>query len=328
MLPLLGCVASAVDQTAPAVGAGRSLAASPESAIKSDLSNGPGITALLNKNYNEDTAACTEWKSRIARGLYYCSGVLIKGADKGNATPWAPSPAELNRRTTSYSWIRHDLRTTTSGKDAGYILLNPADIISGAVPGMEYLTTRPSDGSPANTAARCVYPYEALTGGNKDSKGLGCNVAGVSVGEVDAGRPWGSCDDGLKLTTTEQWDSHFNAAGMVSFGQCSWNADNAQGWLNMIASHNAGPGKSSGSEVLMYNFGPTPPAEVDGIMRKWIVAFFYNAASPASLADAQEFQRKLASAGNHVPVVKIDFKAPAAERFAFNAADQVAGAYP
>ena len=63
-------------------------------------------------------------------------------------------------------------------------------------------------------------------------------------------------------------------------------------------------------------------------MRQWIVAFFYDVAKPGSLADAKAFQQKLAVYKKRVPILRIDFSAPASQRFQFLASDQVAGSYP
>jgi hypothetical protein len=62
--------------------------------------------------------------------------VLLRTTDNGNFNPWESSPTALQLRATSYAWIRHDMKTSSLYKGAGFILLNPADILAGAVPGL------------------------------------------------------------------------------------------------------------------------------------------------------------------------------------------------
>jgi hypothetical protein len=63
-------------------------------------------------------------------------------------------------------------------------------------------------------------------------------------------------------------------------------------------------------------------------MRLWTLAFFYDVAKPAGWATAQNFQRKMAATGKRVPIVRLNFTAPASQRFQFQQADQVPGLYP
>jgi hypothetical protein len=112
----------------------------------------------------------------------------------------------------------------------------------------------------------------------------------------------------------------------VNYKQCSWNADNPQGWRNMIASHNKFAGQSAWNELMLFNFGPSVDPGFNSLMNNWTVAVFYDAAKAGSLADAQSFQRKWTSSGRPVPVLKLDFTEPSSRRFQYNVADQVA--YP
>ena len=94
----------------------------------------------------------------------------------------------------------------------------------------------------------------------------------------------------------------------------------------MIASHNSFTGQSSWNEVLIYNWGPAGHENVTEGMRRWIVAFFYDPARAHSLSTAQIFQRKMTVTGERVPVLRLDFVAPAAQRFQFRTEDQLLGA--
>ena len=200
---LAGCSSPVKDdqQTPSVMGIGTFSTVSPQASVQTALSDGPGIAALINKNYNEDTTSCTEYGTGIARGYYFCTGVLVRTTDNGNFNPWAPSTTALTLRATSYSWIRHDLNTSSFYKRAGYILLNPADILAGAVPGMNYGKVRPNDGPPDYTWVQCVYPFDAWTTRTMNRNYFGCNFEGTGLGHPDVGHPYGSCDIGLGYST-------------------------------------------------------------------------------------------------------------------------------
>lgn len=276
------------------------------------LSDGPGIAGLFNKHYSENTTSCMDTTFNKVRGYYFCTGVVLRTVDNGNFDPWVPSPQALDFRATSFSWIRHDVNTNNLYLRAGFILLNLEDVLAGTIPG----TT-------ATIEFKCIYPFDAWTIRVMSRNYYGCNFEGTGLGSPTT-EPWGSCDDLLKYTTSSQWDDNFQRHGQINYNQCSWNADNPQGWRNMIASHRNFAGQSSWNELMFYNWGHHPnEAYYREALRKWVTAFFYQSHRAGSLADAQTFQRKLAATGRRVPILKLDFSAPAANRFQYIAADQV-----
>lgn len=323
LMLLGGCSTLRDDAVAPVapVAMGASPLA-PKAAIQTSLSDGPGIAALINKNYNEDTTSCTSHVTGAAMGYYFCTGVLLRTTDNGPFNPWEASASALTLQGTSFSWIRHDLNTTTFYKRAGFIVLSPADVNASAVPGIDY----PTFPSTRNTAVICVYPLDAWTTRTMDRFWSGCDQEGTGLGhnwEV----PVGTCEATFNYTTQEQWNNHFNSVGQTNYRQCSWNADISAHWRNMIGSHNTYAGLSSWNEVMIHNF-PGAAAQANELMRRWTVAFFYDVAKAGSLPDAQEFQRKMAVTGKRVPILRIDFSTAPSQRFQFLAGDQVAGAYP
>jgi len=283
---------------------------------KIELSDGPGIAALFNKNYNENTDSCIQYGTGQVRGYYWCTGVVVRGVDNGNFDPWVPSPKALKLRATSYSWIRHDIDTNNLYHKAGYILLSGADVIAKTVPGIV-----------GAIEFKCIYPFDAYTTRIMSRGHFGCDFEGTGIGLPNPPDSWGSCDDLLKYNTSAQWDDNFRRHGQINYNQCSWNIDNPQGWRNMIASRKSFTGQSSWNEMMMHNFGQlsTEP-KMREIVRLWVTAFYYQSHRAGSLADAQAFQRKLAATDKRVPILKLDFSAPAASRFQYIAADQVA--YP
>jgi hypothetical protein len=305
------------------------IAGGQRASVQTALSDGPGITALINKNYNEDTTSCTEYGSGKTRGYYFCTGVLLRTTDNGNFPPWESSPLALDLRATSYTWIRHDLNTASLYKRAGFILLSPADVLAQTVPGVVY----PSYSGSRNPVVKCVYPFDAwTTRDGTDRNYYACDYENTGTGSPIVDLPWGSCDNKEGFTLATQYESQLAASGYQHWRQCSWNADNASGWRNMIASHNKlvnGNPLSYWNEVMLANFGHNPylPAWNE-LMRQWVLAFFYDVSKAGGLSDAQAFQRKMAATGKRVPIVRLSFTAAAAQRFQFQQADQVAGLYP
>lgn len=322
---LVGCASQVSDDyPAPPNGGGRTFS-EPRASVQTALSDGPGIAALINKNYNEVTTSCTEYGSGQVRGYYFCTGVLMRTTDNGNFNPWESSATALQLRATSYSWVRHDLGTRTFFKRAGFIVLNPADILANAVPGLDYLKYSEAGRTPA---VDCVYPFDAWTTRTMNRSRGGCNFEATGISYPSPAR-WGSCDTGLGYSTSQQWNSHFRSGGEVNYKQCSWSSDNQQGWRNAIASHREFPAQSQWNEVMVSNWGGSAyVAAAAEITRQWVVAFFYDYAKPGALSDAKAFQQKMANTGKRVPILRIDFNAAASERFQFLAGDQVAGAYP
>lgn len=281
-------------------------------AAKVALSDGPGIAALFNKNYNEDTDSCIQYGTGLVRGYYWCTGVVLRTVDNGNFDPWVPGPQALDFRATSFSWIRHDVGTNNLYLKAGFILLSLADVEAGTVPGTYGLAQ-----------FKCIYPFDAYTTRVMSRNYFGCNFENTGVGSPIADQPWGSCDNLLNYTSSAQWDDNFRRHGQLNYNQCSWNADNPQGWRNMIASRKNFNGQSPWNELMFRNGGHQPDqSEYTERVRKGITAFFYQSHRAGSLADAQTFQRKLSALGRRVPILKLDFSAPAASRFQYIAADQ------
>lgn len=324
---LAGCSSQVTRDVLPPPAVGGPSPLAPRAAIQTELSDGAGIAALINKNYNENTNSCTEYGTGIARGYYFCTGVLLRTTDNGNFNPWESSATALQLMATSYSWVRHDFGTRTFFKRAGFIVLSPADAIADAVPGIGYLKYAEGNRGPA---VDCVYPFDAHTTRTMNRGRGGCNFEGTGLSRPMASPRWGSCDSGLGYTTSQQWNSHFRSGGEVNYKQCSWSSDNQQGWRNAIASKREFPAQSQWNEVMMYNWGGVPDGapRAAEITRLWIVAFFYDYAKPGALADAKAFQQKMANTGKRVPILRIDFNAAASQRFQFLPGDQVAGAYP
>ncbi|WAH57846.1 hypothetical protein LZ023_33645 [Pseudomonas silvicola] len=281
----------------------------PESASASvitpaaQLQKPAAILEAMNRNYNEATTDCREAGSNERRGTYYCSGVLLRTVDDGAFTPWSYSPSAVTLGATSYSWIRQDVPTTQLYNRAGFILRNRVEAMANGLPGLE-------------TGFICIYPFNAGTVSNLNHNGCGLRTLRTGFEQKaernnNSAYAWGSCE-AAGITTEAQWDQYYTQNGKR---QCSWGMENQTGWKAVVSTMNR-YGTRAHNEIMLknYNNGEAMP--------RYIAAFFYDINRAGSLADAQSFQRKLNAAGYNVPILRLDFTAAKANRFAYAVADQ------
>ncbi|MCD5970327.1 hypothetical protein [Pseudomonas quasicaspiana] len=310
---MVGCSTPFVNQPAERKGitlaAGQTITAVPDakSAIQISLRDGPAVAALLNRNYNQLGTECVQRGSKKVRGYYFCTGVLLRSVDNGNFNPWSVSPTADALWGMSFSWVRHDVGVHNLYHSAGFVVLNPADILGLVIPeirtGMD--------------ETKCVYPFDAWTTRTMDRQYSGCDDEGTGIGWPTEDMAWGSCDQRYRYSSSTQWDAHFRNANQINYKQCSWNADNPQGWRNMIASRRNFPSEQSWNEVMV-----SVSTRDEEVLRAWTTAFFYDPARANGLSDSKAFQRKMDNTGKWVPILRLLFSAPSTSRFQYFAADQ------
>lgn len=281
-----------------------------KAAIQAELSDGPGIAALFNKNYNEITSSCIQYGTGTVRGYYFCTGVLVRTVDNGDFNPWEASPSSIQLQGISFSWIRHDVISTQLYHRAGFVVLSPADAIASAVPGIT-----------AMDEIKCLYPLDAWTTRTMNRSRGGCDDEGTGLGWPST-IAWGSCEQRHSVTTAAQWDTYFRAKGQVNYLQCSWAADNPQAWRNMISSRPVFANRDWTEVMIRVANAPL----WNSYMRNWVTAFFFDPSRSSAQADAQTFQRKLSATGKRVPILRLNLSNPATSRFQYVVSDQVA--YP
>lgn len=325
---LAGCVHQENDTAAP------QLIDSTPSSISSGThesfpTTGQGWADVFNRNYNETQTLCKDPDGR-ERGLYWCSGVMVRTVNNDGYVPWAISPNAARVGATSFSWIRHDEGTRMLYHPAGYIWMSPADYI-----GMKGNSSPPPGMIAWADHYACIYPFDAGTlSGNRAPYGCGLlstKGSGSQPPDLPTRIPnpsaWGSCNQPpLSFTTAAQWNNHFQQqAGGVYSRSCSWYSDSSQYWLNMISSRQSFPRPLVWNEFMIDNdFGNNPQ-----YFQNPITAFFYDVHRTGGLAAARKFQTDLATANERprrAPILRLDFDAPNASRFSYNAGDQVA--YP
>lgn len=285
------------------------LAQRPQANIDAPITHGvqlqkpAAVLEAMNRNYNETQTNCREAGSGEARGHYYCSGVLARTVDDGNFTPWSYSTSAIRLGATSYSWIRQDVQTNRLFHRAGFILRNKTEAIAHNLPGLE-------------TGFICIYPFNASTASNLNHNGCGLRSLNTSFAQREtrnnnSAYAWGSCE-AAGITTLAQWEQYYL---QHNGNQCSWNIENQTGWNAVIASMN-NHNSAAHNEIMLQNYNN------GDAMPRYIAAFFYDVRITGALADAQNFQRKLDAAGYSVPILRLDFTAPKANRFAYSDSDQ------
>ncbi|WP_339493690.1 DUF2599 domain-containing protein [Pseudomonas sp. RA_105y_Pfl2_P56] len=292
----------------------------------------------INHNYNTLKDACQEPDTGAARGLYYCSGVTLRMVNDGPFNPWDYSPYAIKIGATSYSWIRKDLSTRILIHPAGLVLRTPTDAAALNLPVKEQGFT-------------CIYAFDGGTG--PERKWYGCGffdsrepprAAQGVMNNRNAALAYGTCAE-AGVTTAEQWTQKYTGLmkGPIQYGQCSWNAEKTSDWHAMIRVHesrrsttNKDPFSFSGqvNEFMLKNATATRDGSEN---MKYIDAFIYNVNSTQNFAtrgdqappkpenglnSARNFQKKLQTQGYSVPILRLDFTKPTAERFSYVAADQ------
>lgn len=302
----------------------------------------------INRNYNNVTDGCREPDTQAPRGHYYCSGVTLRMVDDGPFNPWDYSPYAIKTGATSFSWIRKDLSTNRMIRPAGFILRTPMDSRALDLPVME-------------TGFTCIFSFDGLTG--PERKWYGCGPFGrplkadfmknskTSPPNRNEKFAYGTCDSS-NIETADDWRKNYRYArtdmNRIQVTQCSWNAEQPSDWNAMIDVHenprtvgkDGFARKERINEFLLSNVdasqqkspddGSARLPYIDAVV--WDVNSTYvtstrgdtkKARPTKGLEPARSFQRKLYAQGYAVPVLRLDFTKPPAERFTYAAEDQV-----
>lgn len=298
------------------------------SAKKRDLSN--PVAQRINDDYNQIKNDCLEYGSRARRGHYYCSGNIVRATADGDYNPWE-RPATGS---TSYTWLRKDMGTNHLYRPVGFILRTP---LYGTIRGLPVISI----------GWTCLYSFDGWTASGKECDGITPEMASNAGFTFNANPEprsptansrysFGSCDK-MGITHKDEWLTFFRAGNNAFWNQCSWNVESQEGWNAMIDVHNSDVApysqfdsnypeldsswyKAGHNEIRLNN-----AATNSSLNASAIEAIFFDVnvnVQPSPLESARIFQRKLGQAGYSVPIVRIDFAAPAIERFNFAQADQ------
>lgn len=257
----------------------------------------PSVTvARLQALYQDTRNDCREHVTGEPRGLYYCSGLLIRGVGDRGFLPWTFSPSAIARGGAPFSWLRHDVPFEELLYASGFILRNPAQAAATGMPATD-------------TGFICIYPVDGLTHGNTNHNGCGLRTPVADSHPQPQARhhnralAWGQCE-ALGITTVEQWLAFYHAS--QDRPHCAWNIDSPTGWTNAIALHGLlqkiEPIRYPWNELILHV--PHPGFTV----KDEIEAFFHTQDAQGDmpqLAAARVFQRRLFEHGRWVPIVRL-----------------------
>ena len=290
------------------------------------------------RNYNTLDNDCSEPDTRVPRGHYYCSGVTLRMVNDGPFNPWDYSPFAIKTGATSFSWLRRDLSTRMLIHPGGFILRTPTDAHALGMPAKE-------------SGFACVYSFDAASGPERRWHGCGLfddpapsRTAQPLVAGRNAALAYGSCAE-VGVTDLSSWTQRhaIQVKGTIQREQCSWNAEDPADWDAMIQVHESRVTptvqhpfafRAQVTEFMLRNATDHGDGSANA---QHIEAFIYDANATHNfptrgdlaaqrpengLLSARNFQRKLLAQGHAVPILRLDFNRPAAERFSYVPADQ------
>ncbi|WP_175650161.1 hypothetical protein [Pseudomonas sp. Marseille-P9899] len=241
-------------------------------ATQEQLYSGYQVADRLNARYARTSPTCAD-----GGAAYRCNGVLLRTTDVGNFHAWDPSPISVKGNGVSFMYFRADLKTVRFYKAQGFVVRE-----------LSYPVAQP-------LSLRCIFPFDAHTGGSVDY----CNF-----------RP--SCAS-RGITSVAAWD-----AAYVSAPHTSCFFDNSAGEYQLaldIRNQSGAPSPYHWSELIIAawpsNVGEQLPLE----------AFVYSAG--AGLSGAKGFQLDyLNTHRRYLPVLEVVPDAADGRPFVFKPEDQ------
>ncbi|WP_150574391.1 hypothetical protein [Pandoraea aquatica] len=210
----------------------------------------------------------------------------------------ALTPEETQTQSAELAFVRGDLRTSSLGATAGFIL---ADGFTAS--GWQ----KPYD-------VRCVYPVDVTPPGTTGAHG--CDLLG---GTTPVPPDWSSCaTHGVTDATT--WLAHFVANGQAPLRQCSLSAQTATQFHSAMQAHGqvADSLAQMPMSLLIPAWNPATPATIP------VQAFYYDASTPGQLVQAQRYQMQYFTATNEwVPILRVTFAPGQGASFGFDETDQM-----
>ncbi|BDU19744.1 hypothetical protein [Dyella sp. GSA-30] len=281
------------------------------------------VADTVNRLYNTITSSCQEPDTLAPRGHYYCSGLLVRAVSDGDYLPWLYGPDAIRLGASSYSWIRGDLNTTQLLRPAGFILRNPWYGITEGLPVLDQ-------------GFMCLFAFDGSTSGSGNHYGCGHPKQALptrfpqpSAQHRNVDFAWGQCE-AAGILSHAQWVAFHEENPQLPYDwrQCSWNVDRPLAWDNALLEHSIYGDRGHGGHFYVWNELLLKITDDESLLKERIAAFFYDPNHSSSgtnppLEAAQNFQRKLDGHGYQVPVLRIDFNAPASQRVTYRPEDQV-----
>ncbi|MFK0313979.1 hypothetical protein ACIQUF_22460 [Pseudomonas sp. NPDC090233] len=253
------------------------------------------VASRLNERFNNAVQDCG-----VNQPAYECSGVLIRRSTYNpNVEFWKHSEAAKALGSVTFSFLRTDANTTFSDA-SGYVLMDK-------LTSDQAIKTWP--------AFRCIYPFIATT----QNVGRPLNGCGFIPTANDQSTCAGLVDPAV---TPEKWIANFVRFGSNPRNQCSLSTENPEQFITSLRVREYLPDQSGKllNEVLLATWNEEAPEKLP------VEAFFYNAAFPGSLINAQALRHTYKiKTGQTLPIVRLDFKAATSNRFSLRPQDQEGG---
>ena len=262
--------------------------------------SGQALVTDLNNKYTSHVAQCSN-----GTPAYYCSGVLLRAVDYSTFFKfWDYGSAATKLGSVAFTYIRSDIGSTAlnGNRKSGFILKDQTSALA--------------DGKALNL--RCIFPFPTESLDVRADHG--CGFA-PKVGQLNA--DLANCAKlAVPATTAAAWLKNFTEHSSLPKNQCSLSTLVAAQFKASLEAHKLiDPAwTAKPMEVLVGTWDESKPEKLP------IEAVFYEASSPAKLADAQKFQREYyLETSLYVPIVKLNLAAADKNVFSFLMADQVYG---
>ncbi|WP_150574392.1 hypothetical protein [Pandoraea aquatica] len=228
-----------------------------------------------------------------------CSGLVVRPLAGGASQQLAAlTPEETQTQSAELAFVRGDLRTSSLGATAGFIL---ADGFTAS--GWQ----KPYD-------VRCVYPVDVTPPGITGAHG--CDLLG---GTTPVPPDWSSCAT-HGVTDATSWLAHFVANGQTPLRQCSLSAQVATQFYAAMQAHGqvADSLAQMPMSLLIPAWNPATPATIP------IQAFYFDVSTPGQLVQAQRYQMQYFTATNEwVPILRVMFAPGQGASFGYDETDQL-----
>lgn len=262
--------------------------------------SGQALVMDLNTKYQSNVAQCLN-----GTPAYYCSGVLLRAVDYSAFFKfWDYGSQATELGSVAFTYIRSDVGSTTlnGNRKSGFILKDQ--------------TTALAEGKALSL--RCIFPFPTESLDLRAD--FGCGFAPKAA---QASADLANCAKlAVPAITAAAWLKNFQEHSSLPKNQCSLSTAVAAQFKASLEAHKMvnAAWTAKPTEVLIQTWDEKAPEKLP------VEAVFYDAATPAKLADAQKFQRDYyLETSLYVPVVKINMAAANQEIFSFDAKDQSFG---
>ncbi|AJP57767.1 hypothetical protein UC34_13820 [Pandoraea vervacti] len=260
--------------------------------------SGADVAQWVSQRYASRVEKCA-----VDRAIWMCSGLIVRPLAGGASQNFAALTVdEAQNQSVNLVFVRGDLRTSSLGATAGFIL---ADGFTAAGWGKPY-------------DVRCVYPFEVSPPGAAGSHG--CDLLG-SAPPVPP--DWSSCAAN-GVTDATAWVAHFNANGQNVLRQCSLSAHVAPQFYAAMQAHEQATDAlaQTAMSLLSTAWNPAAPATIP------VQAFYYDVGTPGQLMQAQRYQMQYFNAMREwVPILRVAFTPGQGAAFGYDETDQLEEGY-